>query len=222
MRPRAIADPAIEAYLAAVAARLIGPRGTRAAILDELRDGLQTAAATRRTRGLTPDAAVREALAEFGSAPEVAVAFTGELVTARARQISLSYLLTGPLVGVSWLLVLAPPGWWREGPRPLLTSLPAIPLVAVGCLAGLTVLAATGRLGRWIRLTPRHLLDATALLALTCIAGDAVVLTLLGTDPTHPAAGAIAAVAATSSIARTTCGVAVIAHCRRVRHTVIA
>lgn len=216
MRTRGIAELAIEAYRDDVDARLIGPYGTRAAILEELRDGLHTAIAAR-ARGATPDAAVAAALEEFGTASAVAEAFAGELANAHARRVSLAYLLTGPVVGISWLLLLAPPDWWQHGPGALWSAIPALPLTMFGVVAGLLVLAGTGRLSRWIHPAPRHLLGMTTLLGLACVAGDLTVLAALA----HLAAsaldqpGILAALAATASLARLACSIATIDRCRR-------
>jgi hypothetical protein len=219
MRTRGIAEPAIEAYLDDVDARLIGPHGTRAAILEELRDGLQTAAAAYRARGTTPDGAVAAALAEFGTPSAVAEAFAGELANAQARRVSLAYLLTGPVVGISWLLLLAPPNWSQQGPGTLWSSIPALPLILLGVVAGLLVLAGTGRLSRWIRPTPRHLLDMTTLLGLACIAGDLIVLAVLAqlAAATLDQPGIVAAAAGTGSLARLVCSIVTVRRCRDTR-----
>ena len=102
-----------DGYLAAVAERLDGPRSTRTAILDELRDGLYEACTAWRARGLDAQAAVAAALREFGPPAGLARGFAGELATARARRIALAYLATGPMVGAPWLLALQP----VSGPR---------------------------------------------------------------------------------------------------------
>ncbi|GAA1194409.1 permease prefix domain 1-containing protein [Pseudonocardia alaniniphila] len=222
MRTRGIAEPAIEAYLHDVDVRLIGSRRTRAAILEELRDGLHTATATRRARGATPDAAVAAALEEFGTAHFVAKAFADELANTHARRVSLSYLLTGPFVGITWLLLLAPPNWWQRGPSALWSSIPALPLTMLGCSAGALVLAGTGRLSRWIHPTPRHMLDMTSLLGLACIVGDLLVLAALphlaASTSGHPEI--LTAMAAAASLVRLAYSIATLHRCRRARSAV--
>jgi hypothetical protein len=224
MRTRGIAEPAIEAYLDEVNARLIGPRGTRAAIIEELRDGLYTATAAHLARSTTPDAAVAAALEEFGTPAAVADAFADELANVHARRVSLAYLLTGPVVGISWLLLLAPPNWWQHGPAALWSSIPALPLTLLGVVAGLLVLAGTGRLSRWIQPTPRHLLDLTTLLGLACIAGDLVVLATLAqlAASTLDQPRLLATTAATASIARLACSIATVHRCRYARSVLAA
>jgi hypothetical protein len=161
MRSGEVVDPALEAYLATVAARLVGPRGVRATTLDELRDGLRCAAAAHRARGLHPPAAAGAALAEFGDPTCLAREFAGELAAVQARRTSLAFLLTGPLVGISWLPLLAPPRLWQQGSDALVASIPALPLVAVGSALGVGVLAATGCRGGGLGRLPCWLLDAT-------------------------------------------------------------
>jgi hypothetical protein len=219
MCTRGIAEPAIEAYLDDVNARLIGPQRTRAAIVEELRDGLHTAAVAHHRRGATPDASVAAAVEEFGTASAVAEAFADELATAYARRVSLAFLLTGPIVGISWLLLLAPPDWWQHGPGALWSSIPALPLTVLGVVAGLLVLAGTSRLSRWIQPTPRHLLDMATLLGLACITGDLVVLAVLAhlAVPTLTQPGLLAAAAAAASLARLACSIATVRRCRHAR-----
>jgi hypothetical protein len=218
MHPRDIADSPIEAYLAAVGARLAGPASVRAAILDELRDGLLTAAAAHQSRGLPPQAAARAAIDEFGTPTVVADAFGGELAVAQARRVSLGYLLTGPLVGLSWLVVLAPAGWWRQGVPALAAPVPLLPLVAACIGVGLLVVAATGRPGRWLRCPPHQLLDLTVLLSLTCMAVDLIALAGLAVRTgTQAPWAAVAGLAVTASAARLLCGVAAVQRCRRAR-----
>jgi HAAS len=67
-------DP-VEGYLAAVAARLAGPPAARAAITDELRDGLLETLKTHRTQGSSPQEATATAIEEFGDPATVAAAF---------------------------------------------------------------------------------------------------------------------------------------------------
>lgn len=223
MPDHTVAESVIEEYLAAVAARLVGPRRARFAILDELRDGLREATAANGIRGMSPAAAVRAALEEFGRPEAAASAFAPELAGSQACRTTLIFLFTGPLVGVWWLLLLAPPAWWRQGPLSLLAAIPALPLVVLGCTAGLVVFAATGRLSRWLHPAPRHLLDTTVLIAAACMAGDLVVLALLlGESPTvHTAlGGALATIAVTASLTRLGCSIRAVLRCLHTRRAI--
>ena len=156
MRGLPPAEPAIEAYLDAVAERLVGPRAPRRAILDELRDGLYEAAAAHLRRGVPAAQAVSVALREFGSPAALAAGFAGELAIVRARRITLAYLATGPLIGLSWLSVIAPTWWWQRDPVTLLHAIPVLPLIAVAAVAGILVLAFTGPAGARLRIAERH------------------------------------------------------------------
>jgi hypothetical protein len=169
-------DP-VEAYLAAVAARLPGPAAARAAITDELRDGLLETLATHRTRGCSQQEATAAAIAEFGDPPTVAAAFGPELAAVQARRVALGLLVSGPLIGLTWIAVAAVnalPPWRQQLTGPWL-ALPLIGLaLAVACPAlGLTI-AATGRLGRRLggRLGRRASFPPTA----AAVAGLAAVL----------------------------------------------
>ena len=74
-------EDALATYLSDVAAQLYGPR-RRAAILAELRDGLQQATEDNIAAGLSPDRAAAAAIIQFGTPAAVADAFSGELATA--------------------------------------------------------------------------------------------------------------------------------------------
>jgi len=141
-------DTILVSYLADLGTRLHGPRPTRAVILAEIRDGLDQATTDHAARGLGPADAAATAVEQFGSPQAVADAFTGELATAYARRTITTFVLTGPLVGIWWLLLLHPRPW-RSTPAALIAAIPAVPLIAVAglCVIGdLTVLTtlATG------------------------------------------------------------------------------
>lgn len=168
---------AIGAYLAALDGALAGPRRTRAAICDEIEDGLLAAADHHRAEGTAPAAAIRAALAEFGPPETVAQAFSGELAIARVRRLIIGLLLTGPTVGVWWLLLLAPLPW-PPTPAALLAAIPVLPVVAATVVVGVAVLTATGRLAHRVRaLGPQAVEQMWRGLALVCLALD---LALLG------------------------------------------
>jgi hypothetical protein len=184
--PPAGRDPVAE-YLAAVAARLTGPAAARAAITDELRDGLLETFEVHRARGCSPQEAATAAIAEFGDPHTVADAFGPELAAVRARRVALSLLVTGPLVGLSWIAAVAVndlPPWRHQLPGPWL-ALPLVALaLAVACPAlGLTV-AATGRPGRWLGgwLGHRATLPPTAaaVAGLAAVAADVTLLAIIG------------------------------------------
>jgi hypothetical protein len=141
---------ALEGYLAAVGARLTGPPAAKAAITDELRDGLLEALEAHRTRGCSREATATT-IEEFGDPATVAAGFAPELAAVQARRVAMALLATGPLVGLAWIAAVAVnalPPWRHQLTGPWL-ALPLAGLaLVIACPAlGLTV-AATGRLGR--------------------------------------------------------------------------
>jgi hypothetical protein len=204
---------AVADYLAAVTTQLTGPPSARAAVADELRDGLLEALESHQGRGCSPAQATAAAIAEFGDPATVAAAFGHELGAVQARRVALGLLVTGPLIGLTWIAAVAvnalPP--WRQqliGPW-LALPLVGVALAVAGPALGLTV-AATGRLSR--RLGPvvnraTLPLTAAAVAALAAIVAD---LTLLGivtghalTSPGSPVWAPVV-LAASASVARGT------------------
>jgi hypothetical protein len=179
---------AVADYLAAVTTQLTGPPSARAAVTDELRDGLLEALETHRARGCSQAEATAAVIAEFGDPDTVAAAFGPELAADQARRVAVGLLATGPLVGLTWIAAVAvnalPP--WRHqliGPW-LALPLVGLALAVAGPALGLTV-AATGRLGRRLsRVVDRATLPPTAA-AVATLAAVVADLTLLGIITGH-------------------------------------
>jgi hypothetical protein len=179
---------AVADYLAAVTAQLTGPPSARAAVADELRDGLLEALESHQARGCSQAQANAAAIAEFGDPDMVAAAFGPELGAVQSRRVALGLLVTGPLVGLTWIAAVAvnalPP--WRHqliGPW-LALPLVGVALAAAGPALALTV-ATTGRLsGRLSRVVHRATLPLTAA-AVAGLAAVAADLTLLGIITGH-------------------------------------
>ena len=174
---------AVTDYLVAVAAQLPGPPSARAAVTDELRDGLMEALETNHTRGCSPQEATAAAIAEFGDPHTVAAAFGPELGAVQARRVAVGLLVTGPLVGLAWIaavVVNALPPWRHQLIGPWLAlPLVGLALAVAGPALGLTV-AATGRPGRRLsRVVHRATLPPTAA-AVAALAAVVADLTLLG------------------------------------------
>jgi hypothetical protein len=177
---------AVTDYLATVAAQLPGPAAARAAVTDELCDGLMEARELHQARGCSPQEATAAAIAEFGDPATVAAAFRPELAAVQAHRVALGLLTTGPLVGLTWIAAVAvntlPP--WRHqliGPW-LALPLVGLALAVAGPALGLTV-AATGRLGRRLsRVVHRATLPPTAaaVAALAAVVADLTLLAILG------------------------------------------
>lgn len=219
MSDHPVVASAVEGYLDAVATELVGPAATRAAILDELRDGLHAAITSHLQAGADRDDSVRAALREFGPPATTAAAFGGELAGARARRTAAAYLLTGPVVGLLWLLTLTPTGWWPDRPAAIWEAIPATPAIAIAAAAGVAVLAATGRPSRWLQPAPHQILHATMLVIAVAALADLLMLALtMMSGAPLPAIG-IAAVAA--SLVRLGCGLAATSHCVRTRRILL-
>jgi HAAS domain-containing protein len=168
---------AVADYLATVSDQLTGPVAARARIIDELRDGLLEALETHQGPGCSQAEATAAAIAEFGDPATVAAAFGPELGAVQARRVALGLLTTGPLVGLSWITVVAVntlPPWRHQLTGPWLAlPLVGLALAVAGPALGLTV-AATGRLSR--RLGGGFAGRAALPLAAAAVAGLAAVL----------------------------------------------
>jgi hypothetical protein len=165
-------------YLAAIAGALRGPRGHRERILAELRDGLDQSVAAAIGRGLSKEEAVTAAIADFGRPDVVAAGFAAELAIATARRRLVGYLVTGPLVGVWWLLVLRPDPW-HAGLVALVAAIPVLPLIVVAIATAGGTVATTGRLMRWLpEASARQAMAGSATVAALALLGDAVLISL--------------------------------------------
>jgi hypothetical protein len=206
---------ALATYLSDVAAQLRGPRRRRAAILAELRDGLDQATEDNITAGLTPDQAAAAAITQFGTPQAVADAFSGELATAYARRTIALFIATGPLVGIWWLLLLQPSPW-RTGLIALLAAIPVLPLLIIAIATAGGTLATTGRLIRWLPETgPHRALAASTAIATLCIIADLTMITIFMVSGTPIAPLAVIAIAA--SLTRITCSITTLQHTTRMR-----
>ena len=169
----------IAEYLDELGARLLGPRRRRAEIIAELRDGLDQATDQHLNAGMSAQQAQAAAVAQFGSPEAVADAFEGELATAYARRILALYVITGPLVGIWWLLLLHPSPW-RTGLIAFVAAIPVIPLIIIAIATAGGTLATTGRLMRWLPETgPRRALSATITIAMLCMIIDLTMITMI-------------------------------------------
>ncbi|MDT4989808.1 MAG: hypothetical protein QOI74_3902 [Micromonosporaceae bacterium] len=176
--PTGESDPAavrvVDEYLRGVARRLpMGSPVTRD-VLAELRDDLLEATATLTAGGTEPFAAARAAIADFGDEETIARELRGELGTRRARRIGITLLVTGPVVGVCWLVAVffgtAHATAWRW-----LLVLVA-PVIVIGAAAtGLTVVS-SGRLSRWLGPYTVMARRASAIAGIAAGTGDLLLL----------------------------------------------
>jgi hypothetical protein len=209
---QAIDRDAVTDYLTAVVAQLAGPPSARAAVTDELRDGLMEALETHQRHGCSQAEATAAAIAEFGDPRMVAAAFGPELGAVQARRVAVGLLVTGPLVGLAWIaavVVNALPPWRHQLIGPWLAlPLVGLALAVAGPALGLTV-AATGRLGRRLgRVVRRATLPPTAaaVAALAAVVADLTLLGIIGHALTSPGSymWAPVIVAASASLTRVT------------------
>jgi hypothetical protein len=206
---------ALATYLSDVAAQLRGPRRRRAAILAELRDGLDQATEDNITAGLTPDQAAAAAITQFGTPQAVADAFSGELATAYARRTIALFIATGPLVGIWWLLLLQPSPW-RTGLIALLATIPVLPLLIIAIATAGGTLATTGRLIRWLPETgPHRALAASTAIATLCIIADLTMITIFMVSGTP--IGPLAVIAIAASLTRIVCSITTVRHASLMR-----
>jgi hypothetical protein len=206
---------ALATYLSDVAAQLRGPRRRRAAILAELRDGLDQATEDNITAGLTPDQAAAAAITQFGTPQAVADAFSGELATAYARRTIALFIATGPLVGIWWLLLLQPSPW-RTGLIALLAAIPVLPLLIIAIATAGGTLATTGRLIRWLPETgPHRALAASTAIATLCIIADLTMITIFMVSGTP--IGPLAVIAIAASLTRIVCSITTVRHASLMR-----
>lgn len=160
--------PAVADYLAYLEAQIPGWRLARRPVLAELADGLDDATAYYRSRGLDPDAAAARAVQDCGPVSVVALDFADLLATGQARRTARTLLVTGPLIGVLWLLTLVP----GQAPDALLLRVPALGLpVLIAIVAGVLTLLATGPVSRLLphlRLAPCRAAAAACAAAAMC------------------------------------------------------
>jgi hypothetical protein len=213
------ASAALESYLTELAARLHGPRRARAAVLAEIRDGLAEATAHNTAPGVSTAIAAATAVDQFGTPDAVANAFAGELATAYARHTIAAFILSGPLLGVWWLLLLGPRPW-RFDLLTVAAAIPPLPMIAVAIATALVTFASTGQLIRWVPETiPTRAVTAVSTVAGCCLAGDLTMLSVLATRVTTapgPLSPALAATAATASLVRIAAAARAVRHSRQI------
>lgn len=160
------AEDRLAAYLADLSAQLYGPRAWRRRIVAEIGDGIRDAVQARTDRGATRDAALSAALDEFGTPQRVAAGFAGELAIGYARRTFAGFVVTGPVVGVWWLLAVWPA---HSGLAGAVAAIPVRTLIAAAIVAVIAVAATTGRAMRWLP-------EAGPRTALACVAAVAIVV----------------------------------------------
>jgi hypothetical protein len=94
----------VEEYLRTLGDALPVSDRARRPILTEVADGLHCAVEAHAQRGLDAVDAGRAAVAEFGDPRQLAADFSRQLTVACARRTGLALVLSGPFVGMAWVL----------------------------------------------------------------------------------------------------------------------
>jgi hypothetical protein len=188
MEPRNLADagltPAaidiVSRYLAELESHLPAGRRVRKEILVEIADGLTCAIEEHLRAGQSAEAAARAAMAEFGDSRMVAVAFSRQLAATAAHRLGAGLVLTGPLVGLTWVAAFATAGLnWSSQIVNVLSAMPQYPLIlAVTVPAAIVAITGSGWAARHLVVPPRVVAGAAIVAAIGCVAGD---LSLLST-----------------------------------------
>jgi hypothetical protein len=196
----------VERYLVALRQQLHGSSRARAAVIEEIHGGLDDAISATASHEVSARAAAEKAIIQLGTPREVAAAFAGELAIRQARKILWLLLLTGPLVGIWWFLLLAAP--FRDiQPASVLAAIPALPVVAAAVALIVVILMTTGTLIRWLpESRPSLAVLAATIVGLVIVAVDSTMLAILATRILTGGAGTlsptIAIIAAITSIVR--------------------
>lgn len=213
----------LRGYLTAVESGLPGSARARSDILTEVCDGLLETYQAYRDRGEAPAVAAQSAVTEFGDARTLARQFAGTLASRAAYRIGIGLVLSGPVVGATWVVTFAErtgAGWWRQAPEmtnavpvlrlALLVAVPAALLAAVG--AGQALARRLASTSRFLPLTtafpllPPRVTATAALVATTaCVAADTgMLLSLVGSVIGGAAWPPVALLAGVASLVRLT------------------
>jgi hypothetical protein len=207
------APTAIDRYLAQVQARLPGAPGHRPAIIAELRSGLLDTADAHAAAGRPPAEATQAAIREFGDPALVAEGFRAEIAARTARRVAITVLVTGPAVGLLWIITAATshliPHWQLSALPSAIQAGLYLVAAAAAATTGFALLgvAATGRVTRWLEVRPRQAPAAAAAAGLSAVWADALGLGLLALVATQTPANLSskwAIIAAAASVIRLT------------------
>lgn len=136
----------------------------------------------------------------------------------------MGYLISGPAVGIWWLLLLVPRPW-HPTLGVVVTAIPVLPLIAAAVATGVVVIATTGSLMRWLPETvPQRATVAAGIVVACAVVGDLSVLTILGIRAiTQPVDAPIALVVAavTASVIRLAVSARIIPRCLRTRRRLV-
>jgi hypothetical protein len=215
------ARPVVEEYLAQFLQALPGSRRARAAILAEITDGLLAEIEEHQVRGTPPARAAELAVAEFGDPRELAAGFALELAGVTAHRLGLALMLTGPLVGLTWVATFASHSGlgWRDELFAIWSASPAYALVLFLVVpAAVLATAGTGPAARHVPVSPRLAAAAASFAGAGCVVGDATLIAGLALATARGAAPSwLAAAAVGVSIVRLTVAAAAARRCALLR-----
>jgi hypothetical protein len=193
-------------YLAELDSHLPAGRRARKEILVEIADGLTCAVEEHLRAGQSAEAAARAAMAEFGDPRTVAAAFTRQLGPTAAHRLGAGLVLTGPLVGLTWVAAFATAGLnWSSQIVNVLSAMPQYPLIlAVTVPAAMVALTGSGWAARHLVVPPRVVTGAAIVAAIGCVAGDLSLLSaaILGRNLTAAGPASLLALAIAASVVR--------------------
>ena len=149
-------------YLSVLSAQLPGP------LVEELADGLDQTHQRYLTQGLTPDAAARAAVAEFGEPQLIVAAFTR---LSPARHAARRLLAASPVVGGCWAAALITGRAWTWPVPATVRLLFGVMLITV---IGLLAAAAFGR-----RYLSARRAGAVACIGITALDGVMLITVML-------------------------------------------
>jgi HAAS len=214
MEPRDLADvvlvPAaariVDGYLSELESRLRAGRRVRKEIVLEIADGLTCAVEEHMQRGQPADAAARTAVAELGEPRTLAAAFAGQLGSAAAHRLGAGLVVTGPLVGLTWVAAYATAGLnWSSQIVNVLSAMPQYPLIlAVTVPAAMIAITGSGRAATHL-VVPARVVTAAAIVAVIgCVAGDLSLLSaaVFGRNLIASGPAGLVAVAMAASVVR--------------------
>jgi hypothetical protein len=199
------ADRIIGAWLAELDSQLPAGRRARREILLEIGDGLRCAIEARVGQGQSAEPAARAAVAELGDSHTVAVAFACQLGVASAHRLGIGLVLSGPLVGLTWVAAYATAGsHWSSQISSVLSAMPQYPpILAVTVPAAIVASTGSGRAAPYLAVPPRVVTAAALVAAIGCVAGDLSLLAAAIFGPNLVAGpGILAAMGIAASIAR--------------------
>lgn len=181
-------------------------RRRRREILLELADGLACGIEERTRRGQPVEAAARAAVAELGDPRIVAAAFARQRGATATHRLGLGLILTGPFVGLTWVVAYANAGLpWPSQIAHVLSTMPQYPpILAVTVAAAFIAITAAGWPARYLVVPPRVVSSAAMVAVIGCMAGDLSLVSVALLGGGGGSGPGVLAVAIAASIARLT------------------